>query len=43
MCCAPPSDLLELDPVLRDKVADLSVLEALSEEDNDVILKIHLK
>ena len=43
VCSAPPAELLELDPVLRDKLADLSVLEALSEEDNDVILKIHLK
>ena len=43
VCSAPPADLLELDPVLRDKVADRSALKALSEEDNDVIVKIHLK
>lgn len=29
--------------VLRDKLANPSVLETLSEEDNDVIAKVHLK
>lgn len=39
LCACGPKGL----PVLRDKLADPSVLETLSEEDNDVIAKVHLK
>ena len=41
--CLSPLDLEHLDPALREKISNPAALDGLSEDDNSVVLKLHLK